>query len=89
MYKNIKTFVDAGVLREVGMPHQSVRLDANLERHHHLVCTSCKAIFDLHERDLAPVELKRKPEGFQVDSYNVEITGLCAACAAARGNQTI
>jgi Fur family peroxide stress response transcriptional regulator len=49
IYKNIKTFLDAGLLREVSTPGQTMRLDANLESHHHLICASCGTILDLSE----------------------------------------
>lgn len=44
VYKNIHTFLEAGLLREVSPHHGSLRLEANLAEHHHLVCTRCKAI---------------------------------------------
>ena len=85
IYKNVKTFLDAGLLRELSPHHGTVRLEANLTEHHHLVCTRCKAIVDLDESDLEPVQLRRKlPEGFQVFRYSVEFQGLCPACAKSR-----
>src|ERR1700757_4627347 len=47
VYKNIRTFLDSGVLREVSLHHGSLRVDPNDVPHHHLVCTRCKAITDL------------------------------------------
>jgi len=83
VYKNIHTFLEAGLLREVSPHHGSLRLEANLAEHHHLVCTRCKAIVDLPETDVAPVELKRAlPEGFRVLRYSVEFQGLCPACSS-------
>ena len=82
VYKNIRAFMDAGLLREVSPHHGTLRLETNLEEHHHLVCTRCKTIVDLEEADLEPVRLKRQlPRGFRVDRYSVEFRGLCAACA--------
>lgn len=82
VYKNIRAFLDAGLLREVSPHHGTLRLETNLEEHHHLVCTRCKTIVDLEETDLEPVRLKcQLPGGFRVDRYNVEFRGLCASCA--------
>src|SRR5689334_20745091 len=36
VYKNIHTFMEAGLLREVNILHESLRVDANLDDHHHL-----------------------------------------------------
>lgn len=84
IYKNIHTFLEAGLLREVSPHHGSLRLEANLAEHHHLVCTRCKAIVDLDESELEPIHLSRKLRaGFHIHRYTVEFQGLCPACAAA------
>lgn len=81
VYKNIKTFVETGLLREVSPHHGSLRLEANLADHHHLVCTRCKTIVDVEDAAVEPVRLRRKPpKGFRVERYNVEFQGLCPAC---------
>jgi Fur family peroxide stress response transcriptional regulator len=81
IYKNIKTFLDAGLLREVSTPDQTMRLDANLESHHHLVCAGCGTILDFPEESVAPVHLnKALPKGFRVESTNVSFLGRCGRC---------
>lgn len=83
VYKNIRTFIESGLLREVSLHHGTLRLDANLGEHHHLVCSRCRAIVDLNEEDIEPLRLRRDPPaGFQVDRYSVEFQGLCAGCAS-------
>ena len=82
VYKNVKTFIDAGLLREVTVHHGSLRLDANLEPHHHLVCRVCRSIMDVPESDMKPARFKGKlPKGFKVQRQTVEIIGICARCA--------
>jgi len=82
VYKNIKVFTEAGLLREVNILHDSLRLDANLGNHHHLVCTRCKAVIDIPEEKLEPVQLRGElPDGFLPDRCMVEILGICASCA--------
>lgn len=82
VYKNIRAFLEAGLLREVSPHHGTLRLESNLAEHHHLVCTRCKAIVDLEESDVEPVRLRRRlPRGFRLHRYSVEFHGLCAACA--------
>jgi Fur family peroxide stress response transcriptional regulator len=81
VYKNIHTFIDAGLLREVSELHQTNRLDANLERHHHLICTRCQKVVDYHDDKLDRIRAsKPEPDGFQVTEYRVEARGLCPAC---------
>jgi Fur family peroxide stress response transcriptional regulator len=82
VYKNIRTFVDEGLVREVSLHHGALRLEANLDAHHHLVCTRCKAIVDIGFDDVAPIQWKRKPpQGCRVERYSLEFHGLCPACA--------
>jgi Fur family peroxide stress response transcriptional regulator len=83
VYKNLKTFVSAGVLHEVSPLHGSWRLDAKAEPHHHLVCTRCRSITDLDLDVLDPIRLRRKlPPGFRIEKFNVEIRGICKTCSA-------
>lgn len=86
VYKNVKTFVDSGVLREVTLHHGTVRLESNPAPHHHLVCTTCKTIIDIEESALAPLRFPpdRLPPGFSINQYRVEFTGECQACQKAR-----
>lgn len=82
VYKNIKTFLDAGLLREVSFHHGSQRLDANTSAHHHMVCTQCKRILDIPEDRVEPPKLKSSPPGgFRVERLSVEFLGTCATCA--------
>ncbi|MBA3975736.1 MAG: transcriptional repressor [Candidatus Solibacter sp.] len=81
VYKNLKTFIDHGLTREVSLHHGALRVETNSAPHHHFVCVRCKEIFDIEEELLAPVELRRKlPEGFSLQRYSVEFQGLCRSC---------
>jgi Fur family peroxide stress response transcriptional regulator len=82
VYKTLHTFVESGVLRELSLHHGSIRVDATIEPHHHLVCTKCKAVFDLDESALKPPQVLGKiPKGFRVESMSVELHGLCQKCS--------
>src|SRR6476661_3531452 len=82
VYKNLKTFEEHGLIREVSPHHGSARFETNAEPHHHLVCLRCKAITDVPAADVGPVRMKKRaPGGFRVERYNVEMLGVCGACA--------
>jgi Fur family transcriptional regulator, peroxide stress response regulator len=85
IYKNVKTFLDSGVLKEVTLHHGSLRLESNMTPHHHLVCSSCKAIFDIEEAAVEPVQLRqtRLPAGFSIQQCRVEFVGVCKSCKTA------
>ena len=65
VYKNINLFVESGVFQKVSMHHGSVRVEMNGEPHHHMVCSKCKKITDIGEKELG-LEPKRNrlPGGF-------------------------
>jgi Fur family peroxide stress response transcriptional regulator len=81
VYKNIHLFVESGVFREVSMHHGSQRVEMNREPHHHMVCSKCKGITDLGEKELGLVMTQtRLPGGFLVERYAVDVIGICAKC---------
>lgn len=84
IYKNIKTFVDEGLLREVSLHHGSTRLETNAVPHHHLVCSRCRSITDLPDEQLEPIHMRAGvPDGFHVERFSVEVIGICGKCADA------
>jgi Fe2+ or Zn2+ uptake regulation protein len=83
VYKNLRLFVDHGLLREV-TPHAPVlRVDGNLEPHHHLVCTRCKSVQDI-EGDFVDFKrlFRQLPGGFDVTQPLIEVFGICQRCSA-------
>ncbi len=81
VYKTVETLKDLGLVQEVNPLHDRMRLDANMDPHHHLVCVRCREVVDIHSGDLdtlaLPAELKR---GYAVFNHSVQFSGLCAAC---------
>ena len=84
VYKNVRTFLDSGMLREVSMHHGSIRVEPNESEHYHLVCTRCRKIQDLDPDGVQVQALtkKRSLKGFHVTRIAVDVLGICAACAA-------
>jgi Fur family peroxide stress response transcriptional regulator len=84
VYKNIHLFVESGVFREVSMHHGSLRVEMNDEAHHHMVCSKCKTITDIGEKELGLASKQDKlPGGFLVERYAVDVIGICAKCQRA------
>jgi Fur family peroxide stress response transcriptional regulator len=85
VYKNIHLFVEKGVLKELSMHYGSLRVELNNFHHHHMVCSHCKAITDIEEKDLGVLPaLQELPGGFQVERYAIDVIGICAACQKAK-----
>src|SRR3954454_12635375 len=75
--KNVKTFLDSGVLKEVTLHHGSLRLEANMTPHHHIVCSSCRAIHDIPQTAVERVQYSTSevPAGFSIEGCRVEFVG--------------
>jgi len=82
VYNNLRLFVEHGLLREV-TPHAStLRVDGNLEPHHHLVCSRCKSVQDIEGEFVDFKRLSRHaPGGFDLTQPLVEVFGLCRRCS--------
>lgn len=82
VYKNLEALQQLGIIREVTPLHETARFDANLDRHHHLVCTTCKKVVDLYDEDLDGLQLPAaRAKGFKVANIRVEVEGLCPECS--------
>jgi Fur family peroxide stress response transcriptional regulator len=91
VYKNIRTFLESGMLREVSMHHGSLRVEPNESEHYHLVCLRCRQITDLapDSVEVRPLAKRRSFRGFQVTRISVDVLGVCAACAAKESSTAI
>lgn len=81
IYKALDALVGLGLAQEVSATGDVKRYDANMSRHHHLLCTGCGAIRDFDDDALDRVAPPRRLGGFVPHNVSVQISGLCAACA--------
>ena len=89
IYKNLRVFVESGLLREVTPHAPSLRVDGNLESHHHLVCTRCKAVQDIAGDFVDFKRLARQaPGGFDLTEPLIEVFGLCRRCSSRNAKTT-
>lgn len=80
VYRNIKSFVEEGMLVAVELPGESPRYElAGKEHHHHFHCRTCGRVYDI--AGCAEALTRRVPRGFRVDSHEVVLYGRCGACA--------
>jgi len=83
VYNNLRLFVEHGLLREVSPRASTLLVEGNLEPHHHLVCTRCKAVQDIDGDFINFKKLSRQaPRGFDLTLSLVEVFGLCRRCSA-------
>lgn len=82
VYRNLNQLCEHGLIKRVGTVNGQERYDADLHPHAHFVCTRCGSVTDL---PLSPpaqgyVEECSKQFGFEAESYEVRVKGLCQAC---------
>ena len=82
VYKILDQFQKHGFLRKVSTEGHVARYDANVEEHHHLVCSGCGKIQDVHVETDASMARGANSADFSVTSYDILFHGLCKACQA-------
>ncbi len=86
VYRVLDALIGIGALRKVCSPGSATRFDANIQRHHHLVCTQCDKLIDYEDESLDDLPLPRpRGKGFKVDDYSIQFRGICADCRKASG----
>ncbi len=81
VYKTLDVLKRLGVIRELPVSSGARRFDGNLERHHHLVCTQCDRIVDLHDETLDGIQAPLLGDRFQPTEVTVVILGRCGRCS--------
>jgi Fur family peroxide stress response transcriptional regulator len=81
VYRTLKMLEDKGVIARVGSLRDRARFDANVDHHHHFVCTECGLIGDFYSEalDRFPVPSDVSRMGSVAGVY-VEFRGRCLTC---------
>lgn len=87
VYRNLRLFVEAGLIEEVATALSFARFDANPGKHHHLICTSCHRVGDYYSDEFdALAGGKGSMDGFEVHDVKVSVYGLCPTCRKTAGS---
>ncbi len=79
VYNTLETLVQQGRLTSVTIDPDRRHFDPNTEKHHHLICSECKRIADIHV-DFDLDVPKEEKQGFQITGSHVEFYGICPEC---------
>ncbi len=81
VYRTLATYDELGVVKTLHLMGERAVFDANLDKHHHFVCTRCKKIEDVYWPDFDSTKL---PDEFKnlglIQSRHLELHGLCPHC---------
>jgi Fe2+ or Zn2+ uptake regulation protein len=87
VYQTLNDLVALGEIQQLDAGTGAARFDPVTGGHHHLVCTGCGAMRDVH-CDLAGVRISpQKRQGFAISGTEVIFRGLCANCSQATSRQ--
>jgi Fe2+ or Zn2+ uptake regulation protein len=83
VYATLDLLAELGLIRRVSTPRGAALFDTRIVAHHHLLCRSCDAIIDV-EAPVSTVGARAAAAavGFTVEHSELQMTGLCDACAA-------
>jgi Fur family peroxide stress response transcriptional regulator len=87
VYKNLEALREIGAVSDVNALHEHGRYEAALpgtgagKPHHHLVCTVCRKVRDLHDASLDGLRVS-DAQGFEVRALKVQVEGICPECAS-------
>lgn len=83
VYRTLWWLKDLGLITVLGPPRERARFDANLDRHHHFVCTRCGLTRDFSSDAFDRLALPDAVRAIgHVEKTQVEVKGLCLECAA-------
>lgn len=86
VYTTLETLRQRGMLAELTIDPAKKRFDPNIEKHHHLICTDCSKVVDVH-KDFSLDLPAGVADGFDVTGNHIEFYGRCSACGTKNNNK--
>jgi len=86
VYRTLKEFVDAGLLREFQLDGRAVyEHDYGYPQHDHLYCQECQTLIEFQSDELLELrEAVARKSNFRVTGHRLIITGICEKCRMSR-----
>ena len=78
-YNNLRSLVEAGLVREVAVEGRAARFDAKGMRHHHFICDCCGEVEDIEWYDVPEPAAESLGKRILRESELI-FRGLCARC---------
>ena len=79
IYRTIETFLKCNIIKRVDLRGDSLYYEMVRSHHHHIVCTNCNDIEEIHVCGIS--ELKPKSNKFSiVKEHSLEFFGICKKC---------
>ena len=83
VYRTLSTLEAQGLVSRTEVLSSPARYDANMDPHHHFVCTVCGLVWDFYSDALDGLLIPKSVEALgKVESAHVQVRGVCSVCAA-------
>lgn len=81
VYRTLWLLLDLGLINTLGSSRERTRFDANIESHHHFVCSSCGMTRDFYSEELDTLKVQPFVKSLgHVETTLVEVRGICQTC---------
>lgn len=82
VYRTLWLLKDLGLVVPLHSSRERTRFDANLDSHHHFVCSNCGLTRDFYSNDLNTIKLPDSVSSFgEIEATYVEVRGICRECS--------
>lgn len=82
VYRTLWLLKDLGLVVPLHSNRERTRFDANLDSHHHFVCSQCGLTRDFYSNDLDDIRLPDSVDSFgEIETTYVEVRGICRECS--------
>ncbi len=84
IYRTLDILREIGLVQVFSYAGSAARYEAAVDKHHHLLCTSCRQLTDVRAPGLGELAGNlAEREGFVGVDYALTIVGLCRSCSEA------
>jgi Fe2+ or Zn2+ uptake regulation protein len=82
VYRALKALARRGLVRMIQIERERARFEIARDHHHHIVCTACGRIEDVHVEADAVLECQAlsRSSFARVESHALEFFGVCSPC---------
>ena len=82
VYNTLEMLKKKGLVTELAIDTERKRFDPDTTPHHHMVCTKCGTIRDLH-LEFSPNIPETLTKGFKIERIHMDVYGICESCKKA------
>jgi Fur family peroxide stress response transcriptional regulator len=82
VYRTLWLLLDLGLINTLGQSRIGTKFDANLDSHHHFICSVCGMARDLYSEEFDGLQAPLSVKSYgKAQTTHVEVRGVCFQCA--------